>query len=77
MITCPMPGSVCRVLVKNGEKVKKGDIVVVIEAMKMEHSITAPRDGVLEIGELAEKQFLKKGQSIFRVIFYVCWKRER
>ena len=36
MITCPMPGSVCRVLVKNGEKVKKGDIVVVIEAMKME-----------------------------------------
>ena len=36
MITCPMPGSVCRVLAKNGEKVKKGDIVVVIEAMKME-----------------------------------------
>ena len=36
MITCPMPGSVCRVLARNGEKVKKGDIVVVIEAMKME-----------------------------------------
>ena len=36
LITSPMPGSVCRVLVKNGEKVKKGDIVVVLEAMKME-----------------------------------------
>ena len=28
MITCPMPGSVCRVLVKNGEKVKKGDALI-------------------------------------------------
>ena len=35
-VVSPMPGSVSRVLVKNGEKVKKGDIVVVIEAMKME-----------------------------------------
>ena len=35
-ILCPMPSTITQIAVKNGEKVKKGDVLLVIEAMKME-----------------------------------------
>lgn len=35
-VVCPMPSTVTRVTVQNGDKVKKGDLLVVVEAMKME-----------------------------------------
>jgi len=44
----PMPGKIAAIAVKNGQAVTKGDVLVVVEAMKMEHAITAPRDGVIE-----------------------------
>lgn len=47
-VIAPMTGTVSRVLVAIGEKVKRGDIVCVIEAMKMEHHVTAGIDGVVE-----------------------------
>jgi 3-methylcrotonyl-CoA carboxylase alpha subunit len=43
-----MPGKVVAVLVKNGQEVRKGDPLVIMEAMKMEHTISAPSDGVVE-----------------------------
>ncbi|OLF73177.1 methylcrotonoyl-CoA carboxylase [Maricaulis sp. W15] len=51
VIKAPMPGKVLAVNVKAGDSVKKGQALVVLEAMKMEHALAAPRDGV--IGELA------------------------
>ena len=42
-----MPGKVIRVLAAPGAKVSKGDALMILEAMKMEHTITAPRDGVV------------------------------
>jgi biotin carboxyl carrier protein len=45
MIIAPISGVVIKVLVKPGDQVKAGDVVVVIEAMKMENNITALRDG--------------------------------
>jgi acetyl-CoA carboxylase biotin carboxylase subunit len=42
----PMPGKILKVLVENGAAVKAGDTLVVMEAMKMEHAIKAPHDGV-------------------------------
>ena len=42
-----MPGQVIAVNVKAGDKVKQGDVLAVVEAMKMEHSITAPKDGTV------------------------------
>jgi acetyl-CoA/propionyl-CoA carboxylase biotin carboxyl carrier protein len=54
----PMPGRVRRVLVATGARVSRGEVVVVLEAMKMEHAIRAPRDGVLRLcvaeGDLVE-----------------------
>jgi 3-methylcrotonyl-CoA carboxylase alpha subunit len=44
-LEAPMPGLVTRVLVTAGDEVKKGQPLVALEAMKMEHVIRAPRDG--------------------------------
>jgi 3-methylcrotonyl-CoA carboxylase alpha subunit len=42
-----MPGRVRRVGASPGQKIGRGDVVVVLEAMKMEHDIRSPRDGVV------------------------------
>jgi 3-methylcrotonyl-CoA carboxylase alpha subunit len=47
-LTAPMPGRVIQLLVVPGEAVRRGQPMMVIEAMKMEHTIAAPRDGVVE-----------------------------
>ena len=47
VVKSPMPGKVIKVSVKQGQTVSAGDNLVVIEAMKMEHVITAPCDGLV------------------------------
>ena len=47
-LTAPMPGKVVAVLVSKGQEVKKGEPLVIMEAMKMEHTIAAPGDGLVE-----------------------------
>ena len=44
----PIPGKIFKILVKEGEEIRKGDIVVVIDAMKMENNITTKRDAVVK-----------------------------
>ncbi len=46
-LTAPMPGKVVSFAVKAGDKVTKGQALAVMEAMKMEHTIAAPLDGVV------------------------------
>lgn len=46
--TAPMPGKVLDIRVTTGERVKGGDLLLTLEAMKMEHQITAPMDGVVK-----------------------------
>ena len=46
-LLAPMPAAVISVAVIEGQQVSKGDVVVVLEAMKMQHTITAPADGVV------------------------------
>ena len=43
----PMPGKVLEVLVSEGEKVQRGAPMIILEAMKMEHTIVAPADGIV------------------------------
>ena len=46
-VTSPMPGNMWKVLVKQGQSVKEGDVLVILEAMKMENEIMSPCDGVI------------------------------
>ena len=46
-VTCPMPGTIINVPVKPGQAVKAGDVLVVLEAMKMENEIKAPKDATV------------------------------
>ena len=47
VVAAPMPGNILKVNVSQGQAVKAGDILVVLEAMKMENEILAPRDGTV------------------------------
>jgi len=47
-LTAPMPGKVVAVLAAKGQQVKRGEALVIMEAMKMEHTIAAPHDGVID-----------------------------
>lgn len=46
-VTSPMPGTILSVNVSNGAAVKKGDVLLILEAMKMENEILAPCDGTV------------------------------
>jgi len=57
-ILSPIQGNVVNVLVKVGQKVKKGDVLLLIEAMKLENEVNAPFDG--EVVEV----LVNKGQNV-------------
>jgi 3-methylcrotonyl-CoA carboxylase alpha subunit len=60
-----MPGRVVKVMAKAGESVKKGQALMILEAMKMEHTITAPADGVVkEVHYRAGEQVLEGAELI-------------
>ena len=67
VISAPMPGRVTGTLVKEGEQVKLGDPLVMIESMKMEVAIRADRDG--EVAEVLVKEWdaVKRGQGLVRL----------
>ena len=59
-IKAPMPGMVLQIMVENGQKIKKGDAIVVLEAMKMENILKSPADGIIRkihvsMGDKVEK----------------------
>ena len=47
VVAAPMPGTILKVHVSQGQAVKSGDVLCVLEAMKMENDITAPKDGTV------------------------------
>ena len=57
-VPAPMPGTVLRVEVTQGQAVKSGDLLVVLEAMKMENEILAPKDGTVA------QVVVQKGSSV-------------
>lgn len=46
-LLAPMPASVVEVAVTDGQQVRKGDTIAILEAMKMQHTLSAPRDGIV------------------------------
>ena len=62
-LSSPISGRVVSVKVKNGDSVKKGDVLMVIEAMKMEYIIRAPYDGKVKKVNFKEKDLIEIGQN--------------
>lgn len=63
-INAPMPGKILKINVKAGDSVKKGDVLMVLEAMKMENEIQAPNDGVVASVNVAASESVESGQLL-------------
>jgi 3-methylcrotonyl-CoA carboxylase alpha subunit len=66
-LTTPLPGVVAAVTAKVGQEVKAGDVLMVIEAMKMEHSIRAPREGVVKTIHFAPGDRVPEGSELLEL----------
>jgi 3-methylcrotonyl-CoA carboxylase alpha subunit len=64
-LAAPMPGRIVQVMSRPGEAVKKGQALLILEAMKMEHTVTAPADGIVkEIHFAAGEQVLEGAELV-------------
>ena len=66
-VVAPMPGTILKVLKATGDSVKAGEVVLILEAMKMENEITAPVDGTIESLSLTEGSTVAGGDLLFDV----------
>jgi 3-methylcrotonyl-CoA carboxylase alpha subunit len=66
-LTAPMPGRIRKTLVNAGDSVRLGQVVLVLEAMKMEHAIRAPRDGMVTRLDHAEGDLVEAGTVLAEI----------
>jgi 3-methylcrotonyl-CoA carboxylase alpha subunit len=66
-LAAPMPGKVIRLLVEAGAKVTKGQPLLILEAMKMEHTITAPADGTVKEIRYSEGEQVLEGAQLIAI----------
>ena len=63
-VNAPMPGTILDIKVSQGASVKKGDVICVLEAMKMENDIPAPQDGVIASINVQKGASVSSGQVL-------------
>jgi propionyl-CoA carboxylase alpha chain len=63
-MSAPMPGTVVQVAVSEGDRVVEGQVLIVLEAMKMEHRIVAPIDGIVVRISVEQGQMVDGGQVL-------------
>ena len=63
-LTAPMPGRIVKVMTTPGAKVDKGDALLILEAMKMEHTITAPKEGTVKSVHYAAGEQVLEGAEL-------------
>lgn len=66
-VTAPMPGKVLKIHKTEGQAVQSGDVVMILEAMKMENEITAPTDGTLKQIAISEGAAVNPGDVLFTI----------
>jgi len=66
-LRAPMPGRIRRTLVAAGDAVARGQVLVVLEAMKMEHAIRAPRDGTVRRIAHRDGELVEAGAALVEI----------
>ena len=66
-LTAPMPGRIRRVVAREGDRVARGDVILILEAMKMEHAIRAVSDGVVARILHSEGQLVDAGAPLAEI----------
>ena len=67
-LTAPMPGRVTQLMVEPGMSVRRGEPLMIIEAMKMEHTVTAPADGIVEAVRFAAGELVDEGAELIALV---------
>lgn len=64
VVKSPMPGNIWKIEAKEGQEVKAGDVLLILEAMKMENEILAPRDGLVSSIAVKEGATVNTGDDL-------------
>lgn len=67
VVTSPMPGTIVSISVKVGNSVKAGDILLVLESMKIQNEIPSPRDGKIKEILVAEGKYVKRREPLIAI----------
>lgn len=67
-IEAPMPGNIVKVAVKAGEQVKKGQLLLILEAMKMENEIVSPTDGKVVFVGISKGDSVNPGDVLVKLV---------
>ncbi len=67
-LKAPMPGLVIAIPVKEGDKVKKGDVLLILESMKMQNELKSPRDGVVARLRISTGESVEQNQTLMSVV---------
>jgi biotin carboxyl carrier protein len=67
-IKAPLPGKVMSVKVSKGDIVKKGDVLLIMEAMKMENNVLASQDGVIEVIKVQPGDSVLEGDVLLEMV---------
>ncbi len=66
VVVTNIPGTINEVFVKSGQKVKKGESLLILEAMKMKNHIVAPFDGTIKCINITQNDMVPKGTVLLR-----------
>ena len=66
-VTAIMPGKIIRVLVAEGDQVAEGDVICILEAMKMENELKAPKDGTVKALHIQSGQDVEMGAVLAEI----------
>ena len=66
-LKAPMPGLVVSVLVSEGQPVKKGEVLLILESMKMQNELKSPRDGVINRVRVKPRESVEQKQTLLTV----------